>query len=59
LGWLNRADATATLYDLIVNPQRQRRSEPRVVKRRIDKYPRMTRPREQLRKSLKYQAHAA
>jgi len=59
LGWLSRADATARLYDLIINPKRGRRSEPRVVKRRNDKYPRMTRPREPLRKALENQARMA
>jgi len=37
---------------LAVNPHRPGRHEPRVIKRRRDRYPMMTRPREQLRQTL-------
>jgi hypothetical protein len=37
---------------LMVNPYRPGRSEPRVIKRRKDRYSYMTRPREQLRREL-------
>ena len=46
----------AELYDLIVNPDRPGRIEPRAVKRRNDKHLRMTQPRNVLRKRLKKQA---
>lgn len=51
LRWL-RDSKTRELVDLIVNPHRPGRVEPRVVKRRRDRYPRMTRPRETLRQAL-------
>ncbi len=40
------------LTDLIVNPSRRGRVEPRVVKRRPKQYSRMTKPRAELHKSL-------
>ncbi len=51
--------ADAALYILMVNPKRPGRIEPRVVKRRHDKYARMTKPRWKLRQMLKVQGHAA
>ena len=42
----------AMLFDLVVNPKRSGRIEPRVVKRRRKEYPRMTQPRQELRKML-------
>jgi hypothetical protein len=45
----------ARLYTLVVNPHRPGRIEPRVVKRRHDKYDRMTRPRRTLQKELEKQ----
>ena len=53
--WLLSADTDETLPDLIVNPHRPDRHEPRVVKDRQDTYTKMTRPRGKLRKELKRQ----
>jgi len=44
--------AARDLADLVVNPSRPGRFEPRVIKRRKDRYPVMTKPREKLRKAL-------
>jgi hypothetical protein len=52
LRWLRTAKPDTPLPDLIVNPRRPRRFEPRVVKRRPKAYRRMTKPREQLRNNL-------
>ena len=38
--------------DLIINPKRRDRIEPRVIKRRKDRYTYMTKPRDELRKTL-------
>jgi hypothetical protein len=46
------AEPGADLPDLIVNPKRPGRHEPRVVKDREDTYTKMTRPRDELRKEL-------
>jgi hypothetical protein len=54
LRWLLCAAPGAPIPKLVVNPIRKDRHEPRVVKDRHDSYPRMTRPREALRKDLKY-----
>jgi Transposase DDE domain len=59
LAWLHRTGVDAQLYDLIINPLRPGRFEPRVVKRHNDKYTWMTRPRRALREALKKQARAA
>jgi len=59
LGWIRCAGADGELYDLIVNPQRKGRLEPRVIKRRNEKYARMTQPRMVLRKALETQGRAA
>jgi hypothetical protein len=53
--WLQTADPGEELAELVVNPERRGRHEPRVVKDRHDSFPRMTRPRAQLRKALKKQ----
>ena len=46
------AQAGESLPDLIVNPKRPNRHEPRVVKDREDTYTKMTRPRAELRRTL-------
>jgi hypothetical protein len=48
--WLQQAQPGAALPDLIVNPQRPGRYEPRVRKRRPKEFPLMTQPRQELRK---------
>jgi hypothetical protein len=53
LRWLRSATPTTPLRNLIVNPHRPNRAEPRVVKRRPKQYKRMTKPRAQLRKALR------
>jgi hypothetical protein len=57
--WLLTAAADAELPDLVINPRRPGRHEPRVTKDRQDSYPKMCRPRKELRKDLKKQAKAA
>lgn len=57
--WLLSAAPGEDLRDLIVNPARPGRHEPRVTKDRQDTYPKMCRPRHELRKDLKKQAKAA
>lgn len=54
--WLLTSDPRDEMPDLVVNPQRPGRHEPRVVKDREDTYTKMTRPRAELRKALKKQA---
>lgn len=44
---------------LIVNPRRPGRHEPRVIKRRKDRYTYLTKPRDQLRQQLGISRHAA
>ena len=46
------AEGEGDLSNLLVNPDRPVRFEPRVVKRRPKQYPLMTRPRAELRKAL-------
>ena len=53
LRWLRTAQPGTPLPKLVVLPHRPDRHEPRVVKRRPKPYPRMTQPREQLRKKLR------
>ncbi|MCC5831409.1 MAG: hypothetical protein JJU36_18370 [Phycisphaeraceae bacterium] len=53
LRWLAEARHLQQLIDLIVNPHRPGRYEPRVVKRRPKQYPRMTRPRAELKDALR------
>ena len=55
LRWLIHAMPGEPMPDLIVNPHRPNRHEPRVVKDREDTYTKMTRPRAELRKHLKKQ----
>jgi hypothetical protein len=57
--WLLCAAPGEDLPDLVVNPHRPGRHEPRVVKDRRSTYAHMTRPRAELRKALKNQAVAA
>jgi len=54
--WLLCAETGQQLADLVVNPRRLDRHEPRVVKDIMDTYTKMSRPRSQLRKELKTQA---
>ena len=56
LRWLLWATAGDAIPVLVVNPLRRGRHEPRVVKDLQDTYPKMTRPRSELRKALKKQA---
>lgn len=46
------AEAGEVLPDLVVNPRRPHRHEPRVVKDQQDSYTKMTRPRAELRREL-------
>jgi hypothetical protein len=55
LRWLSSAPPGTPLPDLVVNPHRPGRSEPRCKKRRAKKYPYMKRPRSVLRKLLQNQ----
>jgi hypothetical protein len=57
--WLLSADPGEPMPELVVNPSRPGRHEPRVIKDRHDKYKIMTRPRWQLRKALKTRGKAA
>jgi hypothetical protein len=52
LRWLLDAEPGADLPELIVNPSRPDRVEPRVRKRRPKEYPVMNKPRRELRKAL-------
>jgi len=51
--WLLTAAAGEDVPRLVVNPRREGRHEPRVMKERHASYPRMTTPRTELRKSPK------
>ena len=57
--WLNSAEPGDALPDLMVNPRRPHRHEPRVIKDLQDTYTKMTRPRKELRKELLRQRDAA
>jgi hypothetical protein len=59
LRWLRHARPGEDLPRLRVNPERPGRVEPRVRKRRPKQYPRMTRPRAELRKALGKKPRAA
>lgn len=59
LRWLRTATPGTPLPNLVTNPHRPDRVEPRVLKRRPKEYPLMTKPRDQLRKALLAQQHAA
>jgi hypothetical protein len=54
--WLQQAEPGEGLPDLVVNPARTGRHEPRVTKTRHGSFPVMTKPRATLRKTLKKQA---
>jgi hypothetical protein len=53
LRWLQDAEEGEELPELVVNPQRPGRYEPRVRKRRPKQYSLMKRPRAELRKELR------
>jgi Transposase DDE domain len=53
LRWLQTAEVGEDLPDLIVNPRRPDRHEPRVIKDLQDTYRKMTRPRRELRQVQK------
>ena len=59
LRWLRQAKPGEALPDLVVNPERPGRCEPRVRKRRPKPYPRMTRPRDELKEELLSKRDAA
>jgi hypothetical protein len=59
LRWLRQARPGEGLPDLIVHPDRPGRFDPRVKKRRPKQYPRMTRPRDELKRELRKQQLAA
>src|SRR3954468_5187951 len=51
--WLQNADPGEDLPALVVNPKREGRNEPRVIKDRNRSYPVMIKPRDVLRKALR------
>lgn len=57
--WLRHARPGDAMPDLLVNPHRPGRAEPRVVKRRAKPHHLMNKPRDQLRAALKKQAKTA
>jgi hypothetical protein len=59
LRWLQPPKPSQPLPELVVNPERTDRIEPRCLKRRKKQFPYMTRPREELRKRLKRRLDAA
>jgi Transposase DDE domain len=59
LRWLRDTPAGELLTDLLVNPSRQNRIEPRVLKRRMKEYNLMNRPRQKLRKAMTHKTDAA
>jgi|SRR5438067_1506115 len=59
LRWLRDADSSTLLTDLVVNPSRPDRLEPRVLKRRMKEYTLMRKPRKTLRKALERKKDAA
>jgi hypothetical protein len=59
LRWLQPPKPFCALPDLIVNPTRSGRIEPRCIKRRMKEYNLMTAPRRELRKRLKKKREAA
>jgi hypothetical protein len=59
LRWLRQAKAEEALPALVVHPNRPGRFDPRVKKRRPKQYPRMTRPRAELKKELRKKQLAA
>ncbi len=59
LRWLQPPKPACSLPELIVNPERPNRVDPRVIKRRKKQYPYMKQPRAELRKRLKQRRDAA
>lgn len=59
LRWLQPPKPSRPLPDLIINPERPDRIEPRCIKRHMKEYDLMTRPRPELRKRLKKRRNAA
>jgi hypothetical protein len=59
LRWLRDTKPGTPLSDLVVNPLRPNRIEPRVLKRRMKQYDLMKKPRRVLRKALKRKKVAA
>jgi hypothetical protein len=59
LRWLRHAQPGEELPELVVNPERPGRVEPRVRKRRPKQFPLMKRPRDALRKALRRKRPAA
>ena len=59
LRWLRDTAPGTPLSDLVVNPRRPNRLEPRVLKRRKKEYTLMTKPRHVLRKALQRKEDAA
>lgn len=59
LRWLQPPKPARPLAELIVNPERPGRVEPRCIKRHMKEYNLMTRPRRELRKRLKKRRDAA
>jgi hypothetical protein len=57
--WLRHAHPGDALPELVVNPERPGRAEPRVRKRRPKKFPVMKQPRDVLRKALRRKKPAA
>ena len=57
--WLINAKLGEELPDLVINPRRPDRHEPRVIKDLQDSYSKMTRPRAELRQELKRKADTA
>ncbi len=57
--WLRHARPGESLPELVVNPERPERVEPRVRKRRPKQFPLMKKPREVLRQALKRHKPAA
>jgi hypothetical protein len=53
LRWLRDGEEGSEMPELVVNPARPGRAEPRVRKRRPKEYPLMKRPRAELRKLLR------
>ena len=53
--WLLSAGPDEALPDLIVNPDRPDRHEPRAINDRQDTYTKLSRPRKQMRKELRRQ----
>lgn len=56
LRWLQTAEVGEALADLVVNPRRPDRHEPRVIKDVQDTCRKMTQPTEKLRQALKCNA---